>query len=248
MVVIGRRASPTRRTLSRREQKHRKRAGRAGLRVFRGKLDLDRMVVAGQPGCSEIVYGYRFPSYPGRIKIGYSSRGLERVVEQSTAFPETPEVLFVIHDPRARDIEKSLHIALAGQQADVMGSEWFDAGWSDLLRVSPILRRAVGQRRWREPARWLLTVPVVLGALALHPLWILLFTAISPSAPSTLWNVLGAYATAMSMLVQDGDLSYLRALLDWAGEVERHWSLHWAPVAVTGGLCALPWWRWSRQA
>ena len=104
-----------------RTRRHRKRAKAAGLRIFRGRLGLDGTVIAGDRRISEVVYGYRFPSYPGRIKIGYSSRGLERVVEQSTAFPETPEVVFVIHDSRARDIEKAFHIALAGQQADVMG-------------------------------------------------------------------------------------------------------------------------------
>lgn len=118
-----------------------------GLRHYRQRLDLGHAVIVGNPKLSSIVYCYRFPSRPDRIKIGYSSRGLKRVSEQSTAFPEKPEVLFVIHHARARDMEASFHEALSGRQSDVMGTEWFDASFAYVLKVSPLLRRAVGAGR-----------------------------------------------------------------------------------------------------
>lgn len=230
-----------------RTRRHRKRAKAAGLRIFRGRLGLDGTVIAGDRRISEVVYGYRFPSYPGRIKIGYSSRGLERVVEQSTAFPETPEVVFVIHDSRARDIEKAFHIALAGQQADVMGSEWFDASWRDLLRVSPVLRKASGHRRWREVLRWIATAVLATGAAALYPFWVMLFTAIDPDAPTTLWRAVSAYVDGMRLLLDNGDPRYLGDLLQWAADVDPHWSLRVAPAAMTAAICTAPWIRWRRQ-
>lgn len=112
------------------------------LRTVRGSFDLSRTVVVGSPTNPNIVYGYRFPSHPRRIKIGYSSRGLSRVAEQATAFPEKPVIEFVIHDRRARTIEGAFHRALRGQQADTIGTEWFDASWGDVLAVSPALRKA----------------------------------------------------------------------------------------------------------
>ncbi|MDN5569106.1 MAG: GIY-YIG nuclease family protein [Paracoccus sp. (in: a-proteobacteria)] len=112
------------------------------LRTVRGTFDLSRTVIVGSPTNPNIVYGYRFPSHPRRIKIGYSSRGLSRVAEQATAFPEKPIIEFVIHDRRARTIEGAFHRALRGQQADTIGTEWFDASWGDVLAVSPVLRKA----------------------------------------------------------------------------------------------------------
>lgn len=112
------------------------------LRTVRGSFDLSRTVIVGSPTNPNIVYGYRFPSHPRRIKIGYSSRGLSRVAEQATAFPEKPIIEFVIHDRRARTIEGAFHRALRGQQADTIGTEWFDASWGDVLAVSPVLRKA----------------------------------------------------------------------------------------------------------
>jgi hypothetical protein len=125
-----------------------------------GRLVMDQAIIAGDPSLGEIVYCYRFPSRRDRIKIGYSSRGLKRIVEQSTGFPENPEVLFVIHDPRAAMIEKELHASLAEKQAAVLGKEWFGAGISDVLAVSPILRKAARKQRWRS-------VPRLFGAGAL---------------------------------------------------------------------------------
>tara|TARA_Y100000815_G_C13317023_1_gene490844 strand:+ start:518 stop:1174 length:657 start_codon:yes stop_codon:yes gene_type:complete len=128
-----------------------------------GKLVMDRAIIAGDPSLGEIVYCYQFPSRRDRIKIGYSSRGLRRIVEQSTGFPENPEVLFVIHDPRAAMIEKELHASLSDKQAAVLGREWFGANIRDVLAVSPILRKAAHKQRWRS-------IPRLFGAGALFGL------------------------------------------------------------------------------
>ena len=141
----------------------------AGLRTWRQKIDLEGAVIAGSPKTSSIVYCYSFPSCPGRVKIGYSSRGLARVAEQSTAFPEKPKVLFVIRDPRAKDIESAFHIALADRQSDVMGTEWFDAGWPELLRVSPTLRRALGVGRFAWWVRLAATLCLLAAGMAMTP-------------------------------------------------------------------------------
>jgi len=121
---------------------------------------MDRAVIAGDPRLNEIVYCYRFPSKRDRIKIGYSSRGVKRILEQSTGFPENPEVLFVIHHPEAVTIEPQLHAALAHKQAAVLGNEWFIAGIGDVLKVSPLLRKAARRQKWRS-------VPRLFGAGAL---------------------------------------------------------------------------------
>jgi hypothetical protein len=118
-----------------------------------GKLVMDRAIIAGDPSLSEIVYCYQFPSRRDRIKIGYSSRGLRRIVEQSTGFPENPEVLFVIHHKKAVQIEKDFHVSLAEKQAAVLGREWFSANIQDVLKVSPILRRAARKEKWRSLPR-----------------------------------------------------------------------------------------------
>jgi hypothetical protein len=111
---------------------------KARLRRKRRELDTEGMIRAGRRGHRPVVYGYRFPSRPGLIKIGYSSRGLERVREQSTSFPERPQVLFVIHHPQAKDLEAALHQALADRQAHgVMGVEWFHVSLEEVILASP---------------------------------------------------------------------------------------------------------------
>lgn len=118
-----------------------------------GKLVTGNAIISGNPGLPEIVYCYQFPSRRDRIKIGYSSRGLRRIVEQSTGFPEVPEVLFVIHHPNAAEIEKQLHKSLSDKQAPVLGNEWFGATIKDVLKVSPLLRKAARKQRWRSVPR-----------------------------------------------------------------------------------------------
>lgn len=122
-----------------------------------GRLVMDRALISGSPDLKEVVYCYQFPSRRDRIKIGYSSRGLKRIVEQSTGFPENPEVLFVIHHPRAAEIEKDLHASLADKQAPVLGVEWFEASLPDVLKVSPLLRKAARKERWRSIPRLFLS-------------------------------------------------------------------------------------------
>ncbi len=129
---------------------------------------MENAVVAGDRRLGEIVYCYRFPAHPGRVKIGYSSRGLARVSEQSTAFPEKPELLFVIHDRRAKAIEAAFHEALAHRQADVMGTEWFDVGWKDILAVSPILRRARGTSAGKKVLRAIVLLALMSACGALY--------------------------------------------------------------------------------
>jgi hypothetical protein len=41
-----------------------------GLRAYRQKMAMEKAVLCGDSRLQEVVYGYRFPSYPGRIKIG----------------------------------------------------------------------------------------------------------------------------------------------------------------------------------
>jgi len=167
-----------------------RRATQGGLRKYRQKISMEGAVIAGDPRLAEIVYCYRFPSCPGRVKIGYSSRGMARVADQSTAFPEKPELIFVIHDRRARAIEVAFHEALANRQADVMGTEWFDAGWPELLAVSPILRSARGARR--SLRRGLATACLVALCLCLYsPLaisQIMLAKSMSVSAILSVWS------------------------------------------------------------
>lgn len=232
-----------------RTNKARSRAKSAGLRTWRQKIDLDGAVVCGPTKLSSIVYCYSFPSCPGRIKIGYSSRGLARIAEQSTAFPEKPKVLFVIHDPKAKEIEAAFHIALSDRQSDVMGTEWFDAGWPELLRVSPTLRRALGVGRM---GRWMKGVGSSLlclaGLLAAPPLMAAISGLIKGLAFSeVLPGIKGYGATVLA-----GDwavaLEMGKAMIRYAfaGEISPAWPLlGMAPAAV---LAWLPWKRPRRQA
>lgn len=140
---------------------------RKKLRTTRRALSLEGAVVAGNPRVRPIVYGYRFSSHPDRMKIGYSSRGVERIREQTTGFPEQPQVVFVLHHADAAEIERRLHQSLAGRQVqDTVGVEWFGVGFADVVRVSPELRAALGQERWRSVWRWMaLLCAALLGAL-----------------------------------------------------------------------------------
>jgi hypothetical protein len=128
---------------------------RKKLRSYRGKINTSNMVKAGHPRHRGIVYGYQFPSRTDIMKIGYSSRGLIRVYEQSTGFPETPDVLFSIHAKNAKDIEGRIHKDLAHRQVkDVIGTEWFAVDLGDVLNVSPELRKAMGRQRWKSFWVW----------------------------------------------------------------------------------------------
>jgi hypothetical protein len=122
-----------------------------------GRLVMNGAIISGSKSLNEIVYCYRFPSRRDRIKIGYSSRGLKRILEQSTGFPENPEVLFVVHHKNAARIEKEFHSALAPKQAAVLGVEWFEASMKDVLKISPILRRAARKEKWRSIPRGFLS-------------------------------------------------------------------------------------------
>jgi len=226
----------------------RARSGSAGLRTWRQKIDLEGAVIAGSPKTSSIVYCYSFPSCPGRIKIGYSSRGLARVAEQSTAFPEKPKVLFVIHDPRAKEIESAFHIALADRQSDVMGTEWFDAGWPELLRVSPALRRALGVGRF---ARWMRVAVTIC-----------LLTVGVAMTPALMASISGAVKGLEAARIADGFMAYVQTLtradfarsFEMAGAMRAYaFSGDISPVWPLLGLAHLPvlaWlpWRRRRQA
>lgn len=222
---------------------------KAKLRTWRGKIDLAGAVVAGPEKISEIVYCYRFPSRPGRIKIGYSSRGLARVAEQSTAFPETPELVFVIHHPRARQMEEAFHIALADRQADVPGTEWFDADLNDVLKVSPILRRATGRERGVRRLKWAASGVLVLVGLVMLPATMAGCVAVSEGVGvlRTLLEI-GRYPEQ----ILTGDLAGARetAAQLWSYAMGREASIlvRLAGLLHIPVLAALPWRRWRRQA
>jgi len=221
----------------------------AGLRTWRQKLDLSGTIVAGPQTLGEVVYCYRFPSRPGRVKIGYSSRGLARVAEQSTAFPERPEVLFVIHDPAARKIEEAFHIALADRQADVMGTEWFEADLEDILRISPILRRATGVEGRRRRVR-------MAASLALAALGVIL-TPATLAGWVALADGMGVLRVMMDVSrypaqILEGDL---RGAGETAGYLWRYARASEPPLLLDIAgfahiplLAAIPWYRWRRQA
>ncbi len=89
-----------------------------------------------------ILYAFGFPSKPGILKIGYSSRGaiyrknsvtLPRVTEQTTGYPEKPVVHLVIHSWRAEAFERMAHKALPAVASG--GREWFRASAEDVIHV-----------------------------------------------------------------------------------------------------------------
>lgn len=140
------------------------------LRKRRLALVLDNAVIAGKRSARPIVYGYTFPSRPDVMKIGYSSRGVERILEQTTGFPESPLVAFVIHHPNAAEIEKRLHESLASRQVqDTIGVEWFNVSFDQVVQVSPELRRALGRQRWKSLWRWCLVALMALCGAVLAP-------------------------------------------------------------------------------
>lgn len=220
-----------------------------GYRWYRQKMIMDDAVIARRHETREIVYGYRFPSCPGRMKIGYSSRGLDRVAEQSTAFPEKPELVFVIHDRDARRIEEAFHMALADRQSDVMGTEWFDVVWRDVLRVSPHLRRASGVDGRGVRIRIALAVLVGVVMALVYPAVAVSFSGVVMGVPlADIAQSVGVY------LSEIGDLSLMRAwgmaqrmiVYSWSRDI--FWMLPVGPVILVCLPVLVPFWRWRRQA
>jgi hypothetical protein len=222
---------------------HRNKPARSGSghRKYRQKLNLDGAVVAGDNRHGEVVYCYRFPSHPSRVKIGYSSRGLARIVEQSTAFPEKPEVIFVIHDRRAKTIETAFHEALAHKQADVMGTEWFEAGWDDFLKVSPILRKASRKQTGHRIRRFVgFLILATIGILLYPPLamtQLAMADNIAPEQISRIWT--SCFSMIASMKIPE----YLN-VLEYAGVTawrhEMPTFLKAIPVMMSASIFLLP--------
>lgn len=216
--------------------------GRPGLRKYRQKMVTEGAVITGDRRLSEIVYCYRFPSHPGRVKIGYSSRGLARVAEQSTAFPEKPELIFVIHDKRARMIEEAFHVALKDHQADVMGTEWFDVEWEDILKVSPALRRATGRERVR--CRRKIAAGVVLACVSscLYPMLAMTQLGMAGNlSPDVIFSAWGAYFDGLS----SGRIELVGQAWGDAVEAMRQSEMPVGmkvlPAMLAGVLPLLPW-------
>lgn len=229
--------------------KSRKAVGKTGLRSWRQKLDLGKALIVGPRNLDEIVYAYRFPSKPDRLKIGYSSRGLERVVEQSTGFPEKPVVIFVIHHKDAKNIEKSFHRALASRQADVLGTEWFDVSLSQLLRISPALRHAAGvSRRWR----WVkIAASGMIGALGIAA------APVASAATTALLTSKGQLAVLDRALAYQQNLragevttamDFAAVLFNFAFGQDLPKILPAVPLLLIPLLMRLPWLNWRRQA
>jgi hypothetical protein len=218
-----------------------RRSTRSGHRKYRQKIDLKDAVIAGDSRLPIIVYCYRFPSRPERIKIGYSSRGLTRIAEQSTSFPEKPEVLFVIHNKRAKEIEAAFHEALSSRQSDVVGTEWFDAGWKDILAVSPILRKAAGKntlRRWLQVALYTLLGGASLALYApLAVSQIALAQGVPVSSLASIWTgwfgVLTSYDIGSSV-------GMFRAMVEAAWRFPMFWGFKLLPVAAAAAPLGLP--------
>lgn len=173
---------------------------RKKLRTYRGKINTENMVKAGDKRHRGIVYGYHFPSRTDIMKIGYSSRGLVRVYEQSTGFPETPSVLFCIHSKEAKNIESRIHKDLAHRQVkDVIGTEWFAVDLGDVLSVSPELRKAMGRQRWKSFWVWISFFLFAFVWAMMLPLvsQVLNFVAVGKiSALSNFWGVYWASLVA----------------------------------------------------
>ena len=206
-------------------ERHRGMARKKTLRTRRNAVSLQGAVVAGSARVRPIVYGYTFASRPDRIKIGYSSRGVERIKEQTTGFPEPPRVLFVIRSRDAAAIEKRMHASLAGKQArDTVGVEWFEASFDDVVRVSPELRRALGVQRWRSVARWFV---VLLGVLCGGVLGPLLSDAIR--APDVVAQGIGGYLSALARWdAASWEWAWMRQIQTWSGQ--GTWSARGASV------------------
>jgi len=105
----------------------------------------------GDPALQEVVYGFGFPSFPGKIKIGFTRRGarhessgvfVPRVIEQTTGFPERPIVFFIVHVANAEMIESSIHDDLKEYKLPTAGGcEWFSLSAEQAFSESSTLRR-----------------------------------------------------------------------------------------------------------
>lgn len=191
----------------------------------RRPLLMEHAAIVGRRSTSEVVYAFRFRSQPWALKVGYSSRGLDRIREQTTGYPEAPEVVLVFHHPRAKTIERELHRSLTPHQMhNTVGTEWFRADLDDLLAASPDLRAAMGQQLWRSRARWV--VAAVGGGVwvLLLPLWLALFApkgvdAVAATAGMWLSEPVAALAlvgTSLGMLLSGGlgvDMAVMPALV-----------------------------------
>jgi hypothetical protein len=212
-------------------------------RTTRQRVNIDKAILAGPPALNEVVYGYTFPSMADkRIKIGYSSRGVERIVEQSTAYPEKPIVLFLLRDPNAWYLEREFHKAFAAKQSDVMGTEWFDVSMKDVLAVSPALRKAVGMKRGWQAGRWAASALLLGLAALLSPLLVFLFSGVLAGwQQEILWEYARLYVGSWASL----DVPYgkhLAAEMMKAPANAKVFPLFiWIPVLLTFALPALPW-------
>lgn len=221
-------------------RKGRGRKGKA-LRTYRQKISLDGAVIAGNRRQNHVVYGYRFPSHPGRMKIGFSTRGIDRVAEQSTAFPEKPELVFMIHDPDAKRLEKAFHMALSDRQSDVMGTEWFDVSWRDVLRVSPHLRRATGKGRG-HPLRWMMTLILALVMAAAYPALAAACTGVINDIPlSAVAASAKAYGQDLWALDIPDAWAMARGMLSYGWGDQSTMIARGMPIAASLAPISLPW-------
>lgn len=197
------------------------------LRTTRRPLDMAGAVIAGSPRHRPIVYGYRFPSRPQALKVGYSSRGVERIREQTTGFPEPPQVVFVIHDKNAAAVEKRIHHSLASAQIhDTVGVEWFHASLEDVVKVSPELRRALGRQRWRALWRWMMVLLACMVGFLAAPV-----VAAFLGRPGSLQVDVDAYVAALMAGTPQA----------WSLAAQEGWKLLVGPVGLeTRLLAAVP--------
>lgn len=227
----------------------RKRKPKSKLRTWRQKIDTSNALIAGPAHLNEIVYCYQFPSQPNRVKIGYSSRGLARVAEQSTAFPEKPVVLFVIHNKSARSIEAAFHEALAHRQSDTIGTEWFDADMKDILGVSPILRSAAGHGVATTWVKRAATILLAGAGLAFLPITLLLTTSVEAGrAFADVRNATGTYLAQWTSYDVASALDYGLMLTKYSWDLNPSWFSVAVSIIHIPLLCCLPWKRWRRQA
>jgi len=170
------------------------------------------------------------------LKIGYSSRGLRRVAEQSTAFPETPKVEFVIHSKKAKSIEERIHRALSHAQADVMGVEWFDVSMHDVVMVSPELQKALGIANRK---RWLVRMWSVL-ALVLA-VWVYPLACVVVLGPFSGWAPSEGFAVMFDYLRETAALNASAVMGLWMAIASSFaQSASFGVMATLGALLGLP--------
>lgn len=216
---------------------------------MRGNFDLSRTIVVGSPTNPNIVYGYRFPSHPRRIKIGYSSRGLARVAEQATAFPEKPIIEFVIHDRRARTIEGAFHRALRGQQSDTIGTEWFDASWGDVLSVSPALRKASLAYSIVLGCKFVLSGLMGVAGLVIYPVLLAMIAALlTGTASGPVWDYGQGYLGGLVSRAPSASLEMARHMIRVAVMRDVPGVIHVAALLPVPALMWLPFLRLRMQA